>query len=200
MGTRILICGLNGAGKSTLGKALAEKLNFYFLDNEDLYFPKTDSSYTYASPRTREEVEELFSSEIEAHENFVFAAVKGDYGAVAHLFQYAVLVCVPKSIRMQRVRNRSFQKFGTRMLPGGDLYEQEERFFDLVQSRAENTVEEWIGSLRCPVLRVDGTKPIAENVNLLMKQMQNLSPDIYFESEGAYGTGISQPHAGKSCQ
>ena len=38
VGTGIVICGLNGAGKSTLGKALAEKLDFYFIDNEDLFF------------------------------------------------------------------------------------------------------------------------------------------------------------------
>ena len=37
MGTGIVICGLNGAGKSTLGKALAEKLDFYFIDNEDYF-------------------------------------------------------------------------------------------------------------------------------------------------------------------
>lgn len=46
MGTGIIICGLNGVGKSTLGKALAEKLHFHFIDNEDLYFPKTDTNYT----------------------------------------------------------------------------------------------------------------------------------------------------------
>lgn len=45
MGTGIVLCGLNGAGKSTLGKALAEKLNFYFIDNEELYFSKTDPNY-----------------------------------------------------------------------------------------------------------------------------------------------------------
>ena len=38
----ILICGLNGAGKSTLGKALAERLGYEFIDNEDLWFTKTD--------------------------------------------------------------------------------------------------------------------------------------------------------------
>ena len=32
----ILICGLNGVGKSTLGKALAEKLNYHFIDIENL--------------------------------------------------------------------------------------------------------------------------------------------------------------------
>ena len=174
MGTGILVCGLNGTGKSTLGKALAEKLHFYFIDNEDLYFPKIDPAYIYASPRTREEVEKLLLNEIEKHENFVFASVKGDYGETIYpFFQYAVLIDVPKDIRMKRVKNRSFQKFGNRMLLGGDLYEQEERFFDSVKSRAENTVEKWIQSLNCPIIRIDGTKPIEENINLVIQQVQS---------------------------
>lgn len=173
MGTGIIICGLNGTGKSTLGKALAEKLHFYLIDNEDLYFPKTDTSYIYASPRTRQEVEKLLLKEMKEHENFIFASVKGDYGeAVYPFFQYAILMDVPKDIRIKRVKNRSFQKFGNRMLSGGDLYEREERFFDFVQSRAENTVEKWIQSLSCPIIRIDGTKPIEENINLIIKQIQ----------------------------
>ncbi len=173
MGTGIIICGLNGSGKSTLGKALAEKLDFYFIDNEDLYFPKTDPNYIYASPRDRKEVEKLLFHELNTHENFVFASVKGDYGKnIYPFFRYAVLIDVSKDIRAQRVRNRSFQKFGNRMLTGGDLYEQEERFFDFVKSRPENTVEEWIQSLKCPIIRVDGTKPIKENVDFITERLQ----------------------------
>lgn len=41
----IIICGLNGIGKSTLGKAFAKKLHFYFIDIENLYFPKTNPNY-----------------------------------------------------------------------------------------------------------------------------------------------------------
>lgn len=80
---------------------------------------------------------------------------------------------VPKEIRMQRVRNRSFQKFGSRMLPGGDLQEREENFFQLVQSRTENTVEESLHCLNCPVIRIDGTKPIEENTRFIMEQISN---------------------------
>lgn len=168
----IIICGLNGTGKSTLGKALAEKLHFYFIDNEDLYFPKTDAHYMYASPRTREEVEKILFREIKTHENFIFASVKGDYGeAVYPSFQYAVLIEVPKDIRIKRVQKRSFEKFGNRMLPGGDLYEQEEKFFNLVSSRAENTVEEWVKSLNCPIIRIDGTKSIEENIDFIMERI-----------------------------
>ncbi len=172
MGTGIIVCGLNGSGKSTLGKALAGKLDFHFIDNEDLYFPKTDPNYIYASPRTRKEVEKLLWGEIKMHENFVFASVKGDYEEkILLFFRYAVLIDVPKDIRIQRVRERSFQKFGNRMLTGGDLHEKEERFFDFVKSRSENTVEEWIQTLKCPVIRIDGTKPVEENVAFIIEQL-----------------------------
>ena len=173
----IIICGLNGSGKSTLGKALAEKLHFHFIDIENLYFPKTDPDYIYASPRTCEEVEKLLLHEMriyeKTHDNFILASVKGDYGGYIYsFFQYAILLDVPKDIRLQRVKDRSFQKFGNRMLLGGDLYEQEEKFFHLVESRAENIVEEWVKSLKCPVIRIDGTKSIEENTNLIIECMQ----------------------------
>lgn len=173
MGIGILMCGLNGAGKSTLGKALAEELSFRFIDNENLYFPKTDSNYTYASPRTREEVEALLESEIKVHEDFVFTSVRGDYGEkVRRAFKYAVLISVPRDIRLERVRERSFRKFGERMLPGGDLYEQEKSFFDFVSARPEDMVEEWIKSFERPVIRVDGTRPVEENVAVIIEQIK----------------------------
>ena len=174
MGTGIIMCGLNGTGKSTLGKALAERLRFHFIDNEDLYFPKTDPVYLYAAPRTREEVKKLLLKEIKAHENFIFASVKGDYGkSIYPYFQYAVWIDVPRDIRMERIKKRSFEKFGNRMMPGGDLYEQEEHFFDFVKSRAEDTVEKWVQSLNCPIIKIDGIKPIEENINLIIEQIQS---------------------------
>lgn len=111
-------------------------------------------------PRTREEATKLLFDEIKIYENFVLTSVKGDYGEWFYPYlQYAVLIDVPKDVRLQRVKNRSFQKFGNRMLPGGDLYEQENNFFNLVQFRVENVVEEWLQSLNCPIIRVDGQSP-----------------------------------------
>lgn len=164
----ILVCGLNGAGKSTLGKALAERLGFYFLDNEDLYFPGRKPKEAYPDPRSQEEARALLLEEIKGHRDFVLAAVKGDYGeAVLPFFRVAILVNVPREIRLRRVRERSFQKFGARMLPGGDLYQQEESFFRMVADRPEDMVGNWLRALRCPVINLDGTKPIQENVEYL---------------------------------
>ena len=174
MGTGIIVCGLNGAGKSTLGKALADELGFHFIDNEDLYFPKSDPNYLYAFPRSRDEVEKRLMDEFIAHQRIVFAAVKGDYGKeVIPFYNYAVLIAAPREVRLQRVKDRSFQKFGNRMLPGGDLYEKEEKFFHFVESKAENTVEKWLQTINCPVIRVDGTKPVEDNIKMIIHQMQN---------------------------
>lgn len=170
----IIICGLNGAGKSTLGKRLAEKLHFHFIDIENLYFPKTNPNYIYASPRSREAVAERLLDEIRTHENFILASVKGDYGEeIYSFFEYAILLDVPRDIRLRRVKERSFQKFGSRMLSGGDLFEQEERFFGLVASRDENAVEEWVKYLKCPVMRIDGTKPVDEITDAVIELIQN---------------------------
>lgn len=72
---------------------------------------------------------------------------------------------------MERVRKRSFKQFGDRMLSGGDLYKQEENFFDFVRNRPDNQVEEWLKSLLCPVIRIDGTLPTCENVDLCVNEI-----------------------------
>ena len=172
MAIGIQICGLNGSGKSTLGRALAEELGFYFIDNENLYFSRSHTNGAYTNPRSREEVESLLMEEVSEHPNFVFAAVKGDYGKeIILMYNYVVMVEVPKEIRSQRVRERSFQKVGNRMLMGGDLYKQEEGFFQMVESRQDDYVENWLRMLKCPIIRVDGTKSVEENMEHIIKQI-----------------------------
>ncbi len=165
----ILICGLNGCGKSTLGKMLAGHLGWEFIDNEDLYFPKTDPGYFFSAPRSREEVIRLLEEKIEAGPRFVFASVKGDYGdKLLAALEYIVLLEVPKEIRSRRVRERSFRRFGERMLPGGDLYEKETTWFRLTDLRGEDYTERWLETVKCPVIRLDGTVPVCQNLETLV--------------------------------
>lgn len=172
MGTGIMVCGLNGCGKSTLGRALAKKLDFTFIDNEYLFFSRASETEPYINPKSRDEAIELLMDEVHKHSNFVFAAVKGDYGKeILPLYDYIIEINVPKDIRLQRVRNRSYQKFGNRMLVGGDLHESEERFFDFVESRPDDYVEKWVKTLNCPVIKVDGTKSVGDNIAFILKQL-----------------------------
>jgi len=165
MATGIMLCGMNGAGKSTLGKALADRLGFHFIDNEQLFFARNTDSDPYTDPRSYEEVVGLLMREVGQHPDFVFAAVQGGYGeAILPFYTHIILLEVPREIRLERIRRRSYMKFGERMLPGGDLYESEERFFALAAGRPDDHAENWAKTLDRPILRIDGTKPIEENL------------------------------------
>jgi adenylate kinase family enzyme len=168
--SKIIVCGGNGAGKSTLGKALAQALGFVFMDVEDYYFPQNDADYKYDTVRTREQVNALLLDDMKKHQQFVLASVKGNFDEnVRAMLNRAVYLHVPKDVRMQRVYDRSFRKFGDRMLHGGDLYEREQRFLDMVRQRPENEVLESLRSLNIPIIQLDGTLPIETNVQAAVK-------------------------------
>lgn len=165
----ILICGLNGAGKSTLGRMLADRMGYEFIDNEDLYFPKEDPNYMFSGPRSEEEVIRLLEEKIAANRRFIFAAVRGNYGdQLVSSLDHIVYIEVPKQVRGQRVRKRSYEKFGERMLPGGDLFEKESKWFSLTDSRTDDYVTDWLEQVDCPVIRTDGTRPVEENADYLV--------------------------------
>ena len=45
-----------------------------------------------------------------------------------------------------------------------------------------NNYEEWVKSLKCPVIRIDGTKPIDENIDFIIALMQD--KNIFAEEMG----------------
>ena len=162
---RILVCGLNGAGKSTFGRALAAELGIAFFDIEDFYFPGREEGAPYVSSLSREEVTARLLTALRDCGAFVLASVTADYGGEAEAcLDLAVFLHVPDELRARRVRDRSYAKFGARMLPGGDLYEQEEGFFAMTANRTEERVTAWLERTGIPVVHLDGTQPAEENV------------------------------------
>ena len=162
----ICICGLNGSGKTTLASALAKELKLKHMDIEQYYFTSTDNPY--ASSRTRAEVEQLLLEDIKQNPRFVFSAVNGNMiPEINANYDLVVYLNVPLDMRMKRIRQRAIDKFGDRVLPGGDMYEQEEKFFAYAEKRTPEKIENWLKTLSCKVIRLDGTKPIQENVELI---------------------------------
>ena len=162
----ICVCGLNGSGKTTLAGTLAKKLNFKHMDIEQYYFTSTDNPY--ASSRKSEEVERLLLEDIKQNSCFVFSAVNGDMTPeINENYDLVVYLDVSLDVRMKRIRQRAIDKFGDRVLPGGDMYDQEENFFAFAEKRTPDKIENWLKTLSCKSIRLDGTKPIQENVELI---------------------------------
>lgn len=175
----IIIFGANGSGKTTLGCELARILNFKHIDIEDYAFAESDIPYT--NERSKEECINLMLADIEKYKTFVISAVMGDFGvAVSQFYKLAVLISVPKEIRMERIKKREIERFGDRVLEGGDMYAQRQRFHDFVASRPLEGIEKWAETLMCPMLRIDGTKDYRKTATDIAahyhKQMEKVKP------------------------
>ena len=174
---RLFLVGYMGCGKSTLGRKLAEALQYQFMDIEDYYFPGKDADYVYGNARTKEEVIGLLRQDMARYDNFILAAVKGDYGEeIVSMFTCAVLLTASGETRARRVRDRAVQKFGERVSPGGDLYEREKAFWEMAGRRSELEVEEWLEAVGIPVIHVDGTKPAKYNIEVIIQYVTSGLP------------------------
>ena len=167
----IAIVGANGSGKTTLGKHLADLMGYKHMDVEAYYFKA--STIPYINPRTKEEVQELMIADIKKYNNFVLSSVNCDYGReINSLYNYVIYIKAPLDIRLERVKKRSVDKFGIRVLEGGDMYEQEQKFFKFVASRTMDKTDAWLQSIECPVIYIDGTETITNNAEMLKEKIK----------------------------
>lgn len=172
----IIVFGANGSGKTTLGKELAHILNFRHMDIENYCFEESELPYT--RPRSRENYLELMLIDIEKYRSFVISTVIGDLGdIIPQYYQLAVYLSAPFDLRMKRVKQRSLDQYGERVLQGGDMYEQEKRFCNFVASRPLSKIDQWAETLVCPIIRIDGTKNWHENATNIAKQFCDIVRD-----------------------
>jgi len=166
----IIVFGANGSGKTTLGRELARILHYKHMDIETYYFKESEIPYT--NPRSREDYVNLMLADIEKYRSFVISAADGDFGEkITSMYILAVYITAPLEIRMERIKRREYDKFGERVLEGGDMYEQQLDFRDFVASRSLEFIDKWAETLTCPVIRIDGTldwKENAENIKRIL--------------------------------
>jgi hypothetical protein len=119
--------------------------------------------------------------DITAHDSWVVSGSLCGWGDVAiSLFELVVFLWVPQDVHMARLHRREQARFGTRILPGGDMYEQSQAFLAWAASydeggldmRSRRLHEEWLGRLPCPILRFEGEYSIEEQLAVLMVEIQ----------------------------
>ncbi|MHB8964141.1 MAG: AAA family ATPase [Saccharofermentanales bacterium] len=163
--------GANGSGKSTLGRELSCALNFAHFDVEDYWFYKTDIPYT--AIRTPEERNEMLLSDMKKHGLFVVSGdISGWSDEFLAMFNLAVFLTAPTEIRMKRIENREYARWGDRVCEGGDMYESQKKFREFASTRDVGLLEQSALKYSCPVLRVDSTKALEEIKSKIIEYMK----------------------------
>jgi hypothetical protein len=111
-----------------------------------------------------------------AHDAWVLSGSLCGWGDVAiPLFELVVFLWVPQHRRLERLRQRERERYGERILPGGDMYEQSQAFLAWAASyddgdlniRSRRLHEQWLGTLPGPILCFEGEYSIEEQLAML---------------------------------
>ncbi len=190
----IAIFGQNGGGKSTLTHALAKIIDYFEMDVEDYYFPKQSRSrkcalensgaidmkcageLPFSNPRTKSEVQHAIMEDIKTHPKFILSGVTMNWSdEILSRIAIAFWVQTPLEERLKRIQMREEKRFGARVLPGGDMFAQQMEFRKVVENRDPKVVEECVMRLACPVIPLDGTLPVSENLQKITDNLDLIS-------------------------
>ena len=185
----IAVVGLNGAGKSTLAHALAKELGYFEMDVEDYYFPEQRVSrrsaleglptprdraeiLPFSTPLPKPDVEAAILADMEKHPRFVFSGVSLNWDPrILSKIEIVFFLRVPPEERVRRIHEREARRFGSRVLPGGDMAEQQASFLRTASARDEGAVLDSLAGLPCPIVSLDGTRPVSAMIQQILDRL-----------------------------
>ena len=176
---RIPILGTSGSGTTTLGRAVADCLNHPHFDTDDYFWIPTNPPYI--EKRECSERQHLLKDDLTSHDSWILSGSLCGWGDGAiPLFELVVFLWIPSEIRLERLCQREHERYGERIMPGGDMYEKSQEFLEWaaaydngdVDMRSRQRHEQWLSSLPCPIIFIEGGYTIEEQLAVLMAEIQ----------------------------
>jgi adenylate kinase family enzyme len=177
MFSRIHILGAAGAGKSTLAAALAENLGFAHLDTDHFYWLPTDLPYQAKRPVAQRVA--LLREAVQQHGNIIISGSLSGWGNdLRALFDAVVWLDTDVELRLKRLRLRQRERNSSSVIPT-EAYEQD-AFLEWAgqydsgtqPGRSRSRDMAWIESLSVPVLHLDGSLDLADQVRKVLMWME----------------------------
>lgn len=179
---RIHLMGASGSGVTTLGRTLADRLALPHHDTDDYFWLPTTPPYQTTRPaadRLRL-MREMFLPRLDWA---LSGTVTGWGDELVPLFDLVVFVSTPQELRLQRLHARETAHFGAdAVAPGGWRHEETASFVEWAshyeagdrEGRSLAKDEACLAGLPCPVVRVDGARPVAQLVEQLCSDVTRL--------------------------
>lgn len=175
MGQHLInIFGSSGSGSTTLAKNICKNFGYQFIDVDDYLWKKTDPPFTKRN--TNQEACNLITNALSNDKNSVISGslvgIADELKSEIDLFVYINLV---QDIRIERIKQRERERFGKRILPGGDLYEQHIDFLQWVSDYEDNPETKrsrrqhllWLEDVSVPVLKITHELSLEELLTLV---------------------------------
>ncbi len=175
----IHIFGASGSGTTTLGKKICEESGYTFMDTDDYFWMPTNPQFTQKRP-AHERIE-LMTKDIDNSDNAVISGSLMDWGDVLiPRFTLAVRIEMEQTLRIERLKQREKERFGSRIEPGGDMYRQHMDFVEWAKAydnggmniRSKRKHDEWQKLLLCRILYVNGADELDANFKKVLAALE----------------------------
>ncbi|MFW6022720.1 MAG: AAA family ATPase [Halanaerobiaceae bacterium] len=172
----IHILGASGVGATTLGKELTNHLPHEVFDGDDYFWAEK-----FTRKRKRSDRVKLLSRDLSKHKNWIISgSICGWDDDFKSMFDLAIFLYVPAKVRLQRLKNREFMRYGKAILPGRKMHKQYKQFIDWasrydnggLEIRSKLLHEQWMKNLSCPVLRIEGSQTVQQRVDIILNYLQ----------------------------
>ena len=171
----IHIFGASGSGTTTLGKRICEELGYTLMDTDDYFWMPTNPRFTLKRPA--DERIALMKRDIDQSENVVISGSLTDWGDVLiPFFTLVIRIEMDQTLRINRLKQREKARFGSRIEPGGDMYQQHLNFVEWAKTydnggmnvRSKMKHDDWQKLLSCQVLCLDGADTLDANLGKVL--------------------------------
>ncbi len=179
---KIYITGASGSGTTTVGRILSEQLGVKHFDNDDIFWGRTEIPFTVK--RSIEERKKILQEIIGREKSWIFTGSALKWGEL--ILQNADLIvrlsCDTK-IRIARLKMRETERFGERILPGGDMHDNHIKFIEWAKKydtgglnmRSRQAEEIWMQNAGCEVLEIDNSDS-EESAGQLIELLKEKEP------------------------
>jgi adenylate kinase family enzyme len=177
----INIFGASGSGVTTLGQALSEKLDCPYFDSDHYFWFLSDPPFT--NRRLPEERNALINHEMAGMENWILG------GSIINWnnnwqFDLSVFLYTPQEVRLQRLRDREFERYGDIIHTDRERNKLYNEFIDwargydelITDSRSLHSHRNWMNSLKTPLLVIERETTIEERVEAVLGKIKELEP------------------------
>ena len=177
---KIIIFGATGSGKTTLGKSISEKLSWTFLDSDDYYWEKTNPPFQTKIPL--EKRNKNLKTDFNNNKNVVTTGSLCTWSKYwDSAFDLGVFLRLPKTIRMNRLKNRELERYGEGLKTNLALKEKSKAFLQWAEKYDDEKTEghsinqhrNWIKVLDCPVIELNDDLTNLERLMAIIKKMED---------------------------
>ncbi|TXD84530.1 AAA family ATPase [Subsaximicrobium wynnwilliamsii] len=178
---KILLFGASGCGTTTLGREIQKSTDFVHLDVDDYYWKKSETPFQEKIPL--KERNKNLKKDFETFQNVIVSGSMVSWGKEWETaFDLVVFIRLENDERMKRLGERERKRYGKKLYRDKNVQQSSKAFLEWANQyenpnfngRSLKTHNDWMKSIDCKVLKMDGETKLEHKVEIIIKEIKIL--------------------------